>query len=49
MKNINSKYVIIYNEKSKEWNLQRKGLTILSGDRKGCQNYFDYIVSLNVY
>jgi len=49
MKNINSKYEIIYNEKNKEWNLQREGLTILSGDKEGCKNYFNYIVSLTVY
>lgn len=49
MKNINSKYAIIYNKNKKEWNLQRKGLTILSGDKEGCKNYFNYIVSLNVY
>ncbi len=49
MKNLSRKYSIVYNKKKKEWNLQRMGLTILSGEKDACENYFNYIISLNVY
>tara|TARA_R110001583_G_scaffold23353_4_gene86396 strand:+ start:12552 stop:12710 length:159 start_codon:yes stop_codon:yes gene_type:complete len=49
MKGLHNKYSIVYDKKKKEWNLKRKGLTILSGEKDACQNYYKYILHLNVY
>lgn len=49
MKGLHSKYTIVYNKKNKEWNLNRRGLTILSGDKASLENYYNYILYLNVY
>ncbi len=47
VKNLSSKYSIVYDKKKKEWNLKSRGNTILSGDKSACKAFFNYIMSMN--